>query len=632
MSQGSAMMARIRRTGFLAAGILLLAMMTYTVIVGVFEIEQQVAMALMLLLPGAFLDRPAAKSDRLATERLIFLLDLVLALVALAAAGYMFFDFSAFYERTQAFSANGIDMAAGIALALVLLEGARRYIGLPLVILTSIFVLYAAFGSVLPGALQAPRFDLRSFSTSVLLGSNGVFGPALNVTATVIYAFILFGACLEAVGAGQYFMRFATAATKKSYGGPAKGAVVASSLMGTISGSAVANVATIGTVTIPLMKRAGYKAQVAAAIEAVASSGGQIMPPVMGATAFVISAYTGIPYGKVALHAAIPAFLFYVSVFLNVHFTALRDDIKPVGESAVMPWRREDIWGGFAVVLPLALLVYLLVTYYPTMLAGFYAAGAVVIATLPLKTTRLTWQRFVAAVTSLGRAMAVIAFACGAAGIVMGVILQSGLGAELSSLLLHVSEGNIYVLAVLVAVVCIVLGTGLPTIVVYILLATVVAPAMIHAGVPILAAHLFIFYYGVVALLTPPLAVAAYTAAGIAESDPNKTGFYAAWFALAKYAVPFMFLFSPALVGDGSWWEIVVKVTFAIFAMAAISLAVIGFWRRRVGIWSRLGFLVAAGLLGSVPVSLNLGGLAIFLLLGAPQVLSQRRAETISSQ
>lgn len=617
MTRLADLLEEVRHQTFVVSGILLLGMMTYTVVEGIFEIMQQIAMVLMLLLPGALLKTPLTSAMAPDRKIVVFVADLILAIAAAAAAGYMFFNFEAFYERTTMFFANRVDIAAGVVVGIVLLEGARRYIGLPLVILAIIFILYAMFGEHFPGILETSTFDLNTFTMSVLLGNGGVFGPALSVSATVIYAFLLFGAALEAASAGSYFMRVATAASKKSYGGPAKAAVVASTLFGMISGSAVANVVMTGTITIPMMKRAGFKPHIAASIEAVASSGGQIMPPIMGATAFVIAAYTGTPYGTVALSAAIPAALFYISIFCNVHLIALRDDIRPA--ETKVEWERADIWGGLAIGASVSVLIYLLVTHFPPMLAGFYSAAAVIVATLPLPAMRITFKKFIAAIVSLTHALAVIAIACGAAGIIMGIILQSGLGAQLSSLLVDIAGGNIYVLALLTAITSIILGMGLPTIVVYILLASLIAPALVEGGISVLAAHLFVFYYGVIALLTPPLAVASYAAAGVAGSDPSRTGFYAAWFALGKYAVPFMFLFSPSLIGDGPIMMILIKVAFAVVALCAMSLAIVGHWRGRIKDVSRAGLLGAASLLGSAPIWLNLAGLALFTLLVLPR-------------
>lgn len=598
----------IRYWGFITLGILLFVNVSYTFIIGTYEIYKQVAMVLAFLLPAALLDRPLWKAATPSGKWVSLLLDLALAVTAALIAGYIFFEFSEMQQRIRTFQTGPAELVVGTTLAALLIEGARRYIGLPLLILTIAFVLYAGFSELLPGALRGIAMDLEGFNNAVLLGSNGVFGPALRVTAVEIYAFILFGATLEALRGGDLFMRIATALTRKQYGGPAKAAVVGSSLMGTISGSAVANVVISGSVTIPMMKRAGFKPHVAASIEAVASTGGQIMPPLMGATAFVIAAYTGLPYATVAIHATIPAILFYVAVFLNVHLLSLREDIRPIEQS--QSWTRTDLFAGVAVFTPLVLLVYLLITYFPPMLSAFYSAGLLVVTTLPIAHMRISIAKFIQAITSLTRAMSVIAVACGTAGIVMGIILQTGLGANLSSLLLQAAGGNVYILAVLTAAVSIILGMGLPTIVVYILLASLVAPALIDGGFETLAVHLFVFYYGVVALLTPPLAVASYAAAGIAETDPTRTAFFAAKFALAKYVVPFVFLFSPALVAEGPLWLIAVKVLLALVALIGLSLAIIGYWRGFIPAWQRIAFVGVAALLGSAPLELNAVGLA----------------------
>ncbi|MEO4042149.1 TRAP transporter fused permease subunit [Hoeflea sp. CAU 1731] len=603
----------IRKALVAALGTILLAMMTYTVFAGIFEIIQQISMVIMLLLPCAFLQKPVFELASGAGSRLALAIDVVIAFAVIVAAGHIFFGFEAYFQRTQFFLANGYDILAGLIIGAAFLEAARRHIGIPMVVLCLIALAYAAFGQLLTGTVQGTPFDVSSFTQLVLLGSNGVFGPALQVTSTTIYAFMLYGAALEALGAGTIFMQIANALTRRSYGGPAKAAVVGSSLFGTISGSSMANVVMTGSITIPMMKRTGFKPHVAASIEAAASSGGQIVPPIMGATVFVIAAYTGTTYGQIAWHALIPAFLFYTAIFANVHLTALKENIRPLDTAE--RWTRQDGYKVAVVLLPTILLVYLLVTHFPTMLTGFYATAALLIITLPFRTLRITPSRFLHGVLSLTRAIVIVVVACGAAGIIMGVVLQSGLGAELSTLMLDIAGGNIYLLAVLTALVSIVLGMGLPTIVVYIILATLIAPALVNAGLSVIGAHLFVFYYGLAALLTPPLAVVSYTAAGIAGSDPNYTGFYAAWFALAKYVVPFMFLFNPELVGEGPWMLVAAKFVCGIAALFCVSLGTIGFWHNRLSKWQRVLYFVTAILLGVVPLSVNMVGVVLFAIL-----------------
>lgn len=606
----------IRRWLFLASGTGLLLAVTYTVVFGTFSPTQQAALFLLFALPAAFCKLPLIKLRGTRLDWWVLAGDLILAVAGLWAAGHICFGFEAFTLRLSTFAIGVQDIMAGMILAILLLETVRRYLGWPLVIVAGIATLYLVFGHSLPGALASAPIGLIPFASSVLLGSGGIFGPALQVTSTAIYGFLLFGVLLEKCGFGMYVTRIAEGFTRGRYGGEAKACVIGSSLMGMVTGSAVANISTVGTITIPIMIKAGFNRVVAASIEAIASSGGQIMPPIMGATAFVIAAYTGIPYRDIALGALMPALLFYLSIYLNVHFYARRHDIRSSDTKEMSrSWRWSDTLAFTAIALPMVLLVYLLVTTFPIMLTAFIAAGALIVASFPFKKLRISISKALAAVGSLTSSIVMIGAACGAAGLVMGAIMQSGLGAELSSFLVDASGGSTFVLALYTAIACIILGCGLPTVVVYIVVATLVAPALIAGGISVLAAHLFVFYYGVIGLLTPPLAIAAYTAAAIAQSEPNKTGWYAAWFAMGKYVVPFMFLFSPALVGQGSLEEIAVKFSFGVVAMAAVSITVVGYAFRRLALWERAGYLACVVLLAAPWLLFNVSGLGGFAAL-----------------
>ena len=488
-----------------------------------------------------------------------------------------------------------------LAIALVL-EAVRRLAGWALMWIALACVLYAKFAWLLPGLFNAKGASWSRIAVYLYLDTNGIFGLPLAVTASIVVAYIFFGSALYAVGGDKFLTDVALVAMGRFRGGPAKMAVVSSSLYGTVSGSAVANVVVDGAITIPMMKRAGYPAHLAAAIEAVASNGGQIMPPVMGAAAFLIAEYLSIPYGQVALGAAIPAVLYYLALFVQVDLEAAKLGLAGLPREQI-PVLRSIMRRGWVFLIPLGVLVYTL------MIAGWDAGKAGMLAVVTTfavgalqRETRPTWAAIFESFVATGRTMLDLVAITTLAGIVIGSLQLSGFVSKLPLLLMSMAGGNVLLLLVLTAIVSIILGMSLPTTVVYVTLAVLVGPALAQLGIVPLAAHLFLFYFGMLSLITPPDCLATYAAAAIAKSDFWKTGWTGMRLGIVAYVVPFVFVFHPALIFQGTWTEIVVSLLTASFGVVLLGIACVGYSSRPIGWGRRLWAIAAAGLLIAPPI------------------------------
>ena len=443
------------------------------------------------------------------------------------------------------------DLLAGGIVILLVLEAARR-VALPLAIVAGGFLLYGYFGDYMPGLISHKGYSTKSIVDYMIFSTEGVYGLPLAVSATIIALFIIFGAFLEASGGGQFFVNLAYAIAGKSKSGPGLSAVIASSLMGTISGSAVANVSTTGTFTIPLMKKVGYKPHFAGAVEAVASTGGQIMPPIMGAGAFIMAEVLGIPYLTVALAAIIPAVLFYMSIAWMVHLEAEKTGLKGLPADQ-LPNLKETFKNGFHFLLPLIVLVVAMMGLGTTPTnAALWAIIAVVLVSFRTKESAMGPKKIILAMENGAKGVVDVAVACAAAGLVIGIFTLSGLGLKLSNLVIAASQGNLLVALFLTMIICIILGMGVPTAAAYIITAALVAPALVDMGVVPIAAHMFIFYFAILSAITPPVALAAFAGAGIAGANQMKTGFTASRLGIVAYIVPYMMVYGPGIVLEGS--------------------------------------------------------------------------------
>jgi len=479
------------------------------------------------------------------------------------------------------------DAMRGGVLILLVLEATRRVCGKALPIIAGVFLLYALYGNHLPGLLAHRGYDLQRLFTQQYLTLEGIFGTPLGVSATYVFVFILFGAFLQKSGAGQFFIDMAFALTGRSRGGPAKTAVIASGLMGSISGSAVANVATTGPFTINLMKKVGYRPHFAGAVEAAASSGGQFMPPIMGASAFIIAEFLGIQYVMVIAAAAIPAVLYFLSIFASVHFEAERLGLRILKKDEIPDWK-VVLKEGFYFLTPLLLLIYLLAV---TRVTPTRTAFWVILTTMALSWIRshqrMGPREFFQALELGAKNALTVVTACACAGLVIGVITLTGIGLQLSTLVIALS-GGIMILALLFGMLgSIILGMGLPTTAAYIIMATLGAPALVEIGVQPVAAHLFVFYFAIISAITPPIALAAYTGGAIAGADVNRTAFTALKVALAGFFIPFMFVYNPELLLYGETAQVVIGALTAAVGVVVLSAATIGYMKVRLKLWER---------------------------------------------
>ena len=490
-------------------------------------------------------------------------------------------------------SPTTLDLIAGAVAVLVVVELTRRSTGWGLVAVVGLALTYAFAGPNLPGILAHRGYGLRRVLEHLYLSTEGIWGIPLGVSADFVYLFILFGAVLDVAGGGTLLIGLAERVAGKSRGGPAKTAAVASALMGSLSGSAVANVVTTGAFTIPLMRRAGFKRHFAGAIEAAASTGGQLMPPVMGAGAFILATWTNIPYARVATAAIIPAVLYYTALLAAIHFRAGRMGIEPSGVTD-----RTPVLPRLHLMLPLIFIVVFLGTGRSPMRAAFWGVVSAAVLSLLSAQTRLSQGAWGDVLVRAARGAVQVAAACAAAGIVVGVASLTGIGLRMSELIITVSGGQLWIALVLTALGSIVLGMGLPTTAAYVVLAALGAPALTELGVPLLGAHLFIFYFGCISNVTPPVSLAAFAAAGVAGSPPMQTAMTAMVLALTGFIVPFMFIYGPGLLLDGSVTTILTTSATATLGVIALAGAAMGFARRRLGPIERV--LLAAGAFGLI--------------------------------
>ncbi len=518
----------------------------------------------------------------------------------------------------------------GAIVVCLTLEGLRRAAGTTLLVVVLVFIGYALVADLVPGDLEGRPVAPSRLVTYLSLDTNALLGAPLKVGATVVILFILMGQLLFAAGGGAFFTDLALAAMGGRRGGAAKIAVFASALFGSISGTAVSNVASTGVLTIPLMRRSGYRAIDAAAIEAVASTGGQLMPPIMGAAAFLMAEILQIPYSTVVFAAVLPSLLYYFAVFVQIDLVAARDkiafvDIDIVSTSTVMR-------AGWHFLLPIAVLVYaLFVLLAEPEVSALYACAAILVMGLlrGYRDNRLTLRTALATLSSTGLIMIELFMILGAAGFVIGVMNVTGLGFALTSFLVNTAGGNIAILLLISAAVCIVLGMGMPTLGVYILLAALVAPAIVEGGVAPLSAHFFILYFGMMSMITPPIALAAFAAAAIAGSEPMATGWASMRFAWVAYFIPFAFVAAPALLMQDSRLLIAINFATALAGVYFATVAVVGHLFRPINAASRVA-LGLAGLTSLTPWPSEFGLLAginiAALSIGALVIFGERAA------
>ncbi len=565
---------------------------------------------LMLTLIIVFINKPLKAQY----NRVIFkIIDMIFVIGSIVTGLYLSINYA--FIQSQAGTPTTTIIVMGIVTLIVLLEAVRRIVGLPLAILAIIFIVYALVGPYIPPLLMHRGYGWSSLMDRLYLSSGGYYGLPLATMFRYVVIFVIFGAFLERTGAGNFLINIAKSLAGRYRGGVGQISVLSSSLMGSISGSSVANVATTGSLTIPAMKRTGFSPKMAGAVEAVASNGGQILPPVMGAAAFLMADYLGIPYSQVMLAALVPALLYFVSLSTNIYIYSSYNNIKGLPKSEV-PSFFQELKKGWFYLIPFAILIGMLIKGFSPTYSGLYAIGAVIIVGLCKKEDRLTLSGIIESLKKAGENVVMLTVASAAAGIVVGVLTLTGLGNRLSSVLIAISGESVLLLLVLAMIVSIILGMGMPTTVVYIMLATLVAPAIIDMGILPIAAHLFIIYFGTMSMITPPVALATYAGAAIAGSDPTKTSFLALKIAIPCYIIPFYFVFNNSLLlHGGNSIEIIWSIVTAIVGIVSISIALMGYARKNMNLVQRVVLLLGAMMLIHQNIITDLFAIGILIII-----------------
>ncbi|MDH3435463.1 MAG: TRAP transporter permease [Betaproteobacteria bacterium] len=538
------------------------------------------------------------------------LIDLVLVGFGLFVQGYTLWDIDGFNMRGG--DITPLDLWVGLGFILLVLEATRRVVGWAMVFVTGFFVVHSLYSNYFFGFLYGPPTSFRKYIDVIFMRADGIFGIPLMVVATYILLFIIFGALLIRSGAGRFFIDLAIALTGHRTGGPAKAAVVASAMMGTVSGSAVANVVTTGAFTIPLMKRLGYRARFAAAVEACASSGGQITPPIMGAAAFIIAEFLRVNLLVVIVAATIPAILYYATVYFMVHMEAEKHGLVRIPKEK-LPSFGAVLKRGWHLLFSLVVLITLLAIGYSAMMSAFWGIVTIVTLSFINSNTRMSSVDLFAALEGGVRSTIPVTIACACAGIIIGSVFVSGLGLKFTQSVIDLSGGYLLVLLALTAFASILLGMGLTTTAVYITLAALIIPSLEQMGVTPIAAHLFAFYYGVVSTITPPVALASFAAAAIAGSPPMSTALESAKVGIAKYLVPFIFVYNPTLLFEGPLWLTAFSFLTALAGVWALSAAIEGWLCGRLNVALR-GVLMGCAILLLYPPQLTLLGLSGYLV------------------
>jgi len=502
----------------------------------------------------------------------------------------------------------------GLAAIAIILELIRRTVGLSLAIIVLIFIAYTYFGNYIPGFLAHRGYNLERIVVQVFAGTEGIYGIPVGVCATIVIIFILFGSFIEIAGASTVFLDIATSLAGRQRGGPAKTAIFASGLMGMLSGSPAANVATTGAVTIPMMKKSGVEPHVAGAIEAVASSGGYKTPPVMGAVAFIMAHMLGMSYWKVCIAAALPAFFHYFGLFLMVDFHAGQKGFKGLAKGEV-PKFLPSLKKGSFFIIPVGLLIALLASRYSAMFACAYSLLSLWIIAFFSKT--LSISKVIKALKDGAVRMIMITVPCAAAGIILGILTLTGIGMKLSEIIGFLAGGSLFFTLFWIMIISIVLGMGLPPVVSYIVLAALEAPILVEMGVNPVAAHLFIFYFCTLSLITPPICTTAFTAAAIAGSPPMKTGLEAVRFGIVLYTLPYLFVYNPALILKGTPIEIFYVLIIAIIGIFSLAIGAQGYLLDSIGWWKRFMFVLASILIFWPQYLMTIAGLFLVIILVA---------------
>ena len=606
----------------------------YTAIFGVLDAMLQRSIHLSFGLALIYLLYPASKKW---SFNKLHPLDALLAVAGALAPMYIIINYQKLVLRAG--TATPLDIVFGVIGILLVLEAARRVVGVPMVVIAVVFIIYAFIGPYIPGKLAHRGANFETLVQHLYYTTEGIFGIPIGVSSTFIFLFILFGAFLERTGLGQLFIDLANSVAGWAAGGPAKVAVISSALLGTVSGSSVANVVGTGSFTIPMMKRLGYKPEFAGAVEATASTGGQLMPPIMGAAAFLMAEFTGIPYSRIIGAAVVPAILYYFGVWAGVHFEAKKNGLRGLSREE-LPKLKKVITERGHLIIPLIAIIYLLVSGYTPMRAALWAIVLSIISSWLKKSTRIPPIEIVRALEAGARAALGVLAATACAGIIIGVVTLTGLGLKLGSVLVDIAGGKLIPTLFFTMLTSLILGMGVPTTANYVITSTITAPAVImllsrkagldpYAVAPaniILPAHMFAFYFGIIADVTPPVALAAFAGAGIAKANPMKTGLNASKLAIAAFLVPYIFVMNPQmLLFNINFLSFVWMLITSLIGIVAVASAVNG-WLMTNTVWYEriLGF-VGGVLLIDPGLTTDFIGIGLVAILFISQFLRSKK-------
>lgn len=605
-----------KKTLFIGMGFSLSLYQIWSVLFVKLDPINQMAIHLSFILMLTFFHVSFSKK---VSERIIYKAIDVLSVLLSAGVGVYF----VIHSERIAVRAVGVDVLTtlditfGIILVVLVIEATRRTIGFTIIAVALLFIAYALFGHLLDGIWNHYEMGLVEVLDQLAFSFNGVWGSPISVAASFVFIFVLFGAFFQRSGAGEFFFQLSISIAGRTRGGATKIAIITSAFFGTISGSPTANVVTTGPFTIPMAKKLGYSSRFAAAIEACASTGGSLLPPIMGSSAFLMAAMTGIPYQSIVIAAILPGVLFYISLLSIVHFKALQTDL-PRAEAKDIPRFRDVLKDGWYHFIPVIVLIILLFQGYSPSRTGVYAIIAVVIISWFTKKNKMGIQKVVQAMAEGAKSAIPISTACAAAGLVIAGIMSTGLGGKLNSIILSITSGQLFLSLILIMIMCIVLGMGMPVSAAYVLTAMLAAPVLINLGVSPIAAHLFIVYFSIISAITPPVAVAAFAAAGIAKTNPTRVGIEAFVLGSASYIIPFVFVYNPALLMNGTLIEIIYTFLSTSIGIIIIGSGITGYFYRQAGSIIR-SLLIFSGILLIFPsILINFIGvisaLALFLI------------------
>lgn len=558
----------------------------------------------------------------------ITVIDWILIAAVTFASGYLIIEMDELVYRVGV-APTQMDLVVSVILIGVVLEVTRRTTGLVLPILALLFILYANLGEFVPGFMGHRGYDWDRI-LSYLNSLDAIFSVPIGASASFVFLFILFGSFLSGTGGSQFFINFAIGATGARRGGPAKAAVLSSSLFGSVSGNSVANVVSTGVFTIPLMKKIGYPSRYAGAVEAVASTGGQIMPPILGSAAFIMAQLVGVPYLNIVAASVIPALLYFITVFVMIDLQAAKLGLKGMPKST-LPNLKEVMKNEGHLFIPLLVLIFVMTVLKASPIkAAIWAIASTIIVSSFKKQTRLNLKKFIVCLADGAKSALGMIAACATAGLIIGVLNLTGAGLKFASVIISFSGGSLALALILTMCATVILGMGLPTTAAYLITAAVVAPALVQMGVPMLAAHMFVFYFACLSAFTPPVALAAFAAAGIADAKPMQVAMTAVRIGIVAFIIPFVFVYGPAILLIGSTGEIILATISALLGAVALASAVEGwFLRMKANVVIR-GLLLTSALLLIVPgIASDAIGVVLVLISASYQLITKTKKETI---